>query len=171
VLFLSVYTHTATATVNVLFGSILAVTRSNVWITLITGILVLLVLSVIFRPLLFVSIDPDVAETRGVPIKLLSLVFLVLLAITIAVAVQVVGVLLIFALLIAPAAAAERVTHRPMASIALSIVLALVSVWLGLVLGFVGTGRHLPVSFYISTLAALFYFLAVGISKLHAHIS
>src|SRR5712692_4812247 len=95
VLFLSLYTHYATAAVNVLFGSILSVDRSDVWIMLGSGLAILLLLVCFFRPLLFASIDPDVAEARGVPVRLLSAAFMLLLAITISEAVQVVGVLLV----------------------------------------------------------------------------
>ncbi|MEO7020994.1 MAG: metal ABC transporter permease, partial [Ktedonobacteraceae bacterium] len=80
VLFLTIYSQSgsnAAAGVNVLFGSILSVTRGDVWITLSSGIITLLLLSVLFRPLLFASIDPEVAQTRGVPVRLLSMLFLV----------------------------------------------------------------------------------------------
>jgi zinc/manganese transport system permease protein len=168
VLFLSIYTQGATEAVNVLFGSILSVSRANLIATLVVGGMALLTLICIFRPLLFASIDPEVAVTRGVPLRLLSMLFLLLLAITITVSVQVVGVLLVFALLIAPAAAAEHVTRRPFTSIALSIILGLVCVWGGLLLAFFGPWRHLPVSFYISVLAALCYFVALVVGRLRS---
>src|SRR5579883_1996433 len=104
VLFLRLYTNSANEAVSVLFGSILSVTRTDVFLSLAFGIAVLIGLTVIFRPLLFASIDPDVAEARGVPVQTLSIVFMILLAITVAEAIQVVGVLLVFALLVAPAA-------------------------------------------------------------------
>lgn len=162
VLFLNLYTQYATETVGVLFGSILTVTRSDVLITLGCGIAILLLMALLFRPLLFASIDPQVAEARGVPVRLLSIVFMLLLAITVAEAVQVVGVLLVFALLIAPAASAVRLTNRPFRAIALAIAMGLLFTWGGLVLAFIG---HFPVSFYISLLAALTYFVSVRISR------
>jgi zinc/manganese transport system permease protein len=162
VLFLNLYTQYATETVGVLFGSILTVTRSDVLITLGCGIAILLLMALLFRPLLFASIDPQVAEARGVPVRLLSIVFMLLLAITVAETVQVVGVLLVFALLIAPAASAVRLTNRPFRAIALAIALGLLFTWGGLVLAFIG---HFPVSFYISVLAALTYFASVRISR------
>jgi zinc/manganese transport system permease protein len=170
VLFTSLYASgkNAVATVSALFGSILSVNRGDVLTTLISGIVVLFLLAVLFRPLLFASIDPEVAQTRGVPIRLLSIMFLVLLAVTIAMAIQVVGVLLVFALLIAPAASAGRLTHRPLTTIVLSIVLGLGITWIGLILTIVGTGRYLPASFYIATLATFTYFIAVLISRWHA---
>jgi zinc/manganese transport system permease protein len=162
VLFLKLYTGQGTQTVNILFGSILSVTRNDVFIMLACGSGTLLLLILIFRPLLFASIDPEVAQARGVPVRLLSLLFLLLLAITISEAVQVVGVLLIFALLVAPAAAAENLTSRPGTSVALSVVLGLLFTWGGLSLAFVG---HWPVSFYIAALSALFYFASLGLKR------
>jgi len=163
VLFLNLYTRQGAQTVGILFGSILSVTRSDVLVTLACGIATLLLLILIFRPLLFASIDPEVAQARGVPVQLLSVAFLLLLAITISEAVQVVGVLLVFALLVAPAAAAIRLTSRPAAALALSIVLGLAFTWGGLVLAFV---CRWPVSFYIAALSALFYFAAIGLDRL-----
>jgi zinc/manganese transport system permease protein len=168
VLFLSIYIQNganANAGVSVLFGSILTVTRRDVIITLITGSVTLLILAFLFRPLLFASIDPEVAQARGVPVRLLSIVFLLLLAVATAEAVLVIGVLLVFALLIAPAAAAEHLTHRPLTAIILSIILGLTFTWGGLILAFVGTGQHLPASFYISAMAALTYFASMVIAR------
>ncbi|MGZ3615617.1 MAG: metal ABC transporter permease [Ktedonobacteraceae bacterium] len=168
VLFLSIYIQNganANAGMSVLFGSILTVTRRDVIITLITGSVTLLILAFLFRPLLFASIDPEVAQARGVPVRLLSIVFLLLLAVATAEAVLVIGVLLVFALLIAPAAAAERLTQRPMTAIILSIVLGLTFTWGGLILAFVGTVHNLPVSFYISIMAALTYFASMVIAR------
>src|SRR6266849_3377533 len=168
VLFLTIYSQfgsNATEGVGVLFGSILSVTRSDVLITLGCGIATLLLLAFLFRPLLFATIDPEVALARGVPVRLLSIVFLMLLGITTAETVLVVGVLLVLALLIAPAASAVNVTHRPLASILLSAVLGLIIMWGGLILAFVGTGRQLPVGFYITALAALSYFVSLGVKR------
>ena len=169
VLFTSLYASgkNAVATVSALFGSILSVSRGDVLTTLVSGILVLCLLAFLFRPLLFASIDPEVAQTRGVPIRLLSIVFLVLLAVTIAMAIQVVGALLVFALLIAPAASAARLTHRPLTTILLSVVFGVAITWIGLILTIVGTGRYLPASFYIATLATFTYFVAVLVSRWH----
>lgn len=164
VLFLTIYTQfgtNASEGVGVLFGSILSVTRRDVMITLVSGVITLLLLAFLFRPLLFASIDPEVAQARGVPVRLLSIVFLMLLGVTTAETILVVGVLLVLALLIAPAASALHVTKRPLTSIVLSVVLGLIFTWGGLILAFVGTGRHLPVSFYISALAGISYFASM----------
>lgn len=165
VLFLNLYTHFATETVGILFGSILSVSRSDVWITLGCGIGTLLLLVVIFRPLLFASIDPEVASARGIPVQFLSVIFTLLLAITISEAIQVVGVLLVFALLVAPAATASHMTSRPLFAIVLAIVLGLLFTWGGLILAFVG---HWPVSFYIAALAGVSYIVAVTIHRLRS---
>ena len=143
----------------------MSVTRNDVLITLSCGIAALLLLALLLRPLLFASIDPEVALARGVPVRMLSVVFLLILAVTISEAVQVVGVLLVFALLVAPAAAAERLTNQPYAAIGLAIVLGLICTWGGLILAFVG---HWPVSFYIAALSALFYFIAAWINRLRS---
>jgi len=171
VLFLSIYTQNganATTGVGILFGSILSVTRTDVLISLITALVTLLIIALLFRPLLFASIDPVLAQARGVPVRLLSIIFLLLLALATAEAVLVIGVLLVFSLLIAPAATAERLTRRPLTAIILSVILALSFSWGGLVLAFVGTGRHLPVSFYISALAALSYFFSLLVSRIRS---
>src|ERR1700735_1475683 len=113
VLFLRLYTNSSSEAVGVLFGSILSVTQENIILTIILGIASLIILAAIFRPLLFASIDPEVAEARGVPVKALSIIFMFLLAITVAESIQVVGVLLVFALIVAPAAAAQHLTRKP----------------------------------------------------------
>jgi zinc/manganese transport system permease protein len=171
VLFLSIYTQNetnGTVGIGILFGSILSVTRTDVLVSLITALVTLLIIALIFRPLLFASIDPVLAQARGIPVRLLSVVFLLLLAFATAEAVLVIGVLLVFSLLIAPAATAEHLTSRPFTAIMLSVALALGFSWGGLVLAFVGTGRHLPVSFYISALAALSYFFSLLVSRVRS---
>ncbi|HBF38461.1 MAG TPA: ABC transporter permease [Firmicutes bacterium] len=165
VLFLSMFAHHsaghANVGVNILFGSIVSVNRNDIYLVLGCGVIVLMVLALIFRPLLFVSVDPIVAEARGVPVRFLSFVFLLMLAITTAACVLVVGVLLVAALLIAPAAAAVNFTHQPRHSLFLAVLLGSFITWAGLILAFLGTWHHLPAGFYISTLAALIYFISV----------
>ncbi len=167
VLFLRLYTNSASETVSVLFGSILSVTHADIVYTIILGIGTLVVLAAIFRPLLFSSIDPEVAEARGVPTKALSIIFMLLLAITVAEAIQAVGVLLVFALIVAPAAAAQHLTRKPFSAIAISIALGLAFTWGGL---FLALATSWPVSFYIAALAAVTYFIAIRIAHLiHPH--
>jgi zinc/manganese transport system permease protein len=167
VLFLRLYTNSSSETVSVLFGSILSVTHANIVYTLILGIGTLIILAAIFRPLLFSSIDPEVAEARGVPTKALSIIFMFLLAITVAEAIQVVGVLLVFALIVAPAAAAQHLTRKPFSAIAIAIALGIVFTWGGLLLAL---ATSWPVSFYIASLSALTYFAAIRIGHfVHPH--
>lgn len=163
VLFLHLYTSSASEAVGVLFGSILSVTQEDIILTLILGIGTLIALAAIFRPLLFSSIDPEVAEARGVPVKSLSIIFMLLLAITVAQSIQVVGVLLVFALIVAPAASAQHITRKPFSAIVASVLLGLLFTWGGL---FLALATSYPVSFYIAALAALTYGIAVGMSHL-----
>jgi zinc/manganese transport system permease protein len=156
VLFLSLYSGYATEAYALLFGEILGISQTNVVVTLVAGVVTLAAIAIMFRPLLFASVDSDVAEARGVPVRLLSILFMVVLAISVSEAVQVVGVLLIFALLVTPPAIAERLTARPGRSIALSVLLALLFTWVGL---FVSFYLPYPVSFFITTLAFVTYLL------------
>lgn len=160
VLFLRLYTSSASEAVGVLFGSILSVSQTDIILSLILGLGTLIILAAIFRPLLFSSIDPDVAEARGVPTKTLSVIFMLLLAVTVAEAIQVVGVLLVFALIVAPPAAAQHLTRRPFSAIIISVAFGLFFTWGGLLLALV---TNYPVSFYIAALAAITYFIAVRI--------
>lgn len=158
VLFLKLYTTNATEAVGILFGSILSVSSQDLVISIISSVLILCILAVIFRPLLFSSIDPEVAEARGVPIQMISLVFILLLAITVAEAILVVGVLLVFALIVAPAATAQHITTRPLTTILLSVGLGLFFTWTGLFLSLI---LHGPASFFIAGLASLSYLITV----------
>jgi len=163
VLFLSIYTSTASGSngaigVNVLFGTIFGLTAQQATLAAWAGAGALALLLLIARPLLFASLDPDVAAARGVPVRALGLAFLVILGVTVAEAVQAVGVLLIFSLLVGPGAVARRLVTRPFAALALSAGLALVFVWVGLTLAFY---TPYPVSFLISTLAFCTYLLVL----------
>jgi len=155
-LFVSVGTAQAVNIYNVLFGNVLGISDTNVVITGITALLALALVLLAARPLLFASVDPVVAEARGVPVGWLGLGFLLVLASVVAIAVQVVGVLLIFALMVTPAATARRLSTRPMVEIILSVILAVVFTWSGLVAGYY---TPFPVSFFITTFAFGFYVL------------
>jgi zinc/manganese transport system permease protein len=162
VLFLRLYTVSASEAVGVLFGSIFSITRADIMVTILLGFGTLIVVAIIFRPLLFVSIDPEVAEARGVPLKALSIMFMLLLAITVATAIQIVGVLLVFALVVAPAAAAQHLSRKPFSTIFISILFGLFFTWGGLLLALIS---NYPVSFFIAGLAAITYFVAMGGSR------
>ena len=150
VLFLSLYSGYAERAYSILFGTIVGISQSDVLVTVIFSVLTIGVLLALFRPLLFSSFDPEVAEARGVPVRLLAIVFLVLVAITVSMSVQIVGILLIFTLLVGPAATAVRIVQRPLWAILLAIVLGLSYTWLGIFLAANGTW---PVSFYIATIS------------------
>jgi len=150
VLFISLYTGYATEAYAILFGEILGISDRDVAIVVLTGVLTLLALALLYRPLLFSSVDENLAAARGVPVTGLSIAFMAVLALAVTGAVQVVGVLLIFALIVTPAAIAIRWTHRPPAAIAVSAGLALAFTWAGLLIAFYSP--H-PVSFFITSLA------------------
>ena len=152
VLFASLASANAGTTTSVLFGNLLAISRNQLLIFGVFTAAVVLVLAVIARPLVFASVDPEVAGARGVPVRALGIAFVVLLALTVTMAVQVVGTLLLFALVVTPAATALRITARPVRVAALAVGLALLSVWGGLVLAAM---VNLPPSFFVVSLAVL----------------
>ncbi len=150
VLFLFLYAGYAEEAYSILFGTILGINTTNVLITALFSLLTIGAIAFIFRPLLFSSIDPEVAEARGVPTNSLSIIFLILVAITISISVQIVGVLLIFTLLVGPAATAMRLSKNPYNAIGLAVLLGLLYSWVGI---FLAAITNLPVSFYIATLS------------------
>ncbi len=122
-------------------------------VTAIFGAITVVVLLALFRPLLFSSFDPEVAEARGVPVRSLAVGFLVLVAIAVSMSVQVVGILLVFTLLVGPAATAMRLVKKPILVIGLAMVLGVVYVWLGIFLAINVASATWPPSFFISTLS------------------
>lgn len=152
VLFASLASANASTTTSVLFGSLLAISENELVVFGAFTAFVVLSLAVLARPLVFASVDPAVAEARGVPVRALGLAFVVLLALTITMAVQVVGTLLLFALVVTPAATALRLTARPARVAGVAVALALGSVWGGLVLSAM---VDLPPSFFIVSLSVL----------------
>jgi zinc/manganese transport system permease protein len=158
-LFVSLYKGFLSGLNNLLFGTITGVSDSQVLVLLIAGIGCLVVLVALGRPLLFATIDPDVARARGIPVRLLGVAFLVLLGIAAAGCSQVTGSLLVFALLVAPAAAATRLTARPAAGVALSVGLALLVTWAGETIAFFSP---YPIGFWVTTLAFAVYLLTIG---------
>ncbi|MGV0744317.1 metal ABC transporter permease [Mycolicibacterium sp. XJ870] len=143
--------HSSTLT-NVLFGNLLAITHQQ--LLTFTALLVLLAATVVFvyRPLLFASVNAQVAEAKGVPVKALSVLFMALLGVAVTMAVQAVGTLLLFALVVTPAATAIMLTARPLAAMAISTGISLVSVWAGLAISAI---FNMPPSFVIVTIACV----------------
>ena len=150
ILFLSLYSGYAEQAYSILFGTILGISQADVLITALFCTMTIGVILACFRPLLFSSFDPEVAQARGVPVRSLSTLFLVLVAVTVSISVQVVGILLIFTLLVGPAATATRLVRSPLGAIVLSVILGLCYTWFGIFFAANGTW---PVSFYIAAIS------------------
>jgi zinc/manganese transport system permease protein len=154
VLLISLYRGYATRATNLLFGSIVGVSDRQVLVLAAVAVAVLAVLAVVFRPLLFASVDPEAAEARGLSPRMLSVVLLLLVALTTAEAVQVVGVLLVLTLVVTPAATATLLTARPGPALALSVAVALVATEGGMLLSLL---EPYPTSFFISAISFAAY--------------
>ncbi|HWW53505.1 MAG TPA: metal ABC transporter permease [Acidimicrobiales bacterium] len=163
--FLTRYKGNASGAFGLLFGQILGISVHDVWIIAIAAAVTVATVGVIYRPLLFASLDEDVAEARGVPVRALSVAFLLLVAVAVTAAVQVVGVLLIFSLLVTPAAIADRVCRTPGRGIALCVALSLLFVWAGLVVTYYS---RFPVGFLITAFAFTGYLLTRLVSARRA---
>jgi zinc/manganese transport system permease protein len=163
--FFRLYPGSAQGMYAFLFGSVLGIADRDVSLTLGVAVAALAALAWTGRPLVFASVDPDVAEARGVPVRELSLGFLVVLALAVAVTVQIVGTLLVFALLVAPGAAALQLTARPLLGLAVSIVLAIGVTWLGLALAYFS---DYPVGFFITSIAFVAYLATRGLRTVRA---
>jgi zinc/manganese transport system permease protein len=152
VLFLRLSSGYSNQTYALLFGDILALSVRDLLVLLVAGGVALLATAAIFRPLLFASLDEEVAESRGVPVRRLAIGFIVIVAVAVAAATQVIGALLAVILIVAPAASAQRLTDRPAIGIAVSVAIALLVTWLGIAIAF---WLPYPVSFFITSLAAI----------------
>jgi zinc/manganese transport system permease protein len=160
-LFLHYYTAFATQATALLFGNVLAVDRSTIATLVGLAVVTLAGLAAITRPLIFASLQPELAEAKGVPLNFVSIAFLVIVALAVSESAQIVGILLVFALMVGPPAAVQRLVTGLWSGVALSAVLALVEAWLGIVIAY---QTDWPVSFCIATLSALGYFLASGVT-------
>lgn len=154
ILFLALYHGRSANKFGLLTGQIVAVDSTDLHALVITAVFVLVVLAVIWRPLMFASVDTEVAAARGVPIRLLGPLFMVLLGCVVALSVQVVGALLVLALLCTPAAAALRVTASPLRVVVLSVVFATTASVGGI---FVALGTDIPISPYVTTISFTIY--------------
>jgi zinc/manganese transport system permease protein len=152
--FLTRYKGNASGAFGLLFGEILGISVRDVWFIAIAAAITLAAIAAAYRPLLFSSLDEDVAEARGVPVRALSMAFFVIVAIAVTAAVQVVGVLLIFALLVTPGAIADRVCRTPTRAIAFCTAVSVLFVWAGLIVTYYS---KFPVGFVISGLAFVSY--------------
>jgi zinc/manganese transport system permease protein len=156
-LFLHFYTAYAGQATALLFGNLLAVDRTTIVILAALTALSLVALAALSRPLVFSTLQPELAEAKGVSLRLISVLFLLVVAVVTAECAQIVGVLLVFGLMVAPAAAAQRLTRQLRWGLLASVVLALVDAWAGLGLAYY---TDWPSSFWIVSLGALTYLLA-----------
>jgi zinc/manganese transport system permease protein len=149
-LFVSLYRGFLNGINALLFGSFLGITDGQVLVLLLVGVVALVALAAVGRPLLFASVDPDVAAARGVRVRRLSVVFLVLLGLTVAEVSQITGTLLVFALLVMPPATAQLLTARPALSLGLTVAIGLAVTWLGLAVAYF---TPYPLGFVVTTFA------------------
>jgi zinc/manganese transport system permease protein len=162
VLFNSLASRSSSTVTSVLFGNLLAISHDQLVVfALFTAVLAVGV-GIVARPLTFASVDPQVAQARGVPVRALGVVFVVLLALAVTMAVQVVGTLLLFALVVTPSATALLLTPRPGRVMALGALLATASVWCGLVLSAM---FNLPPSFCIVSVAVATWLVALALTR------
>jgi zinc/manganese transport system permease protein len=165
ILFLALYDGRASNKFGLLTGQIVAVDNPQLGYLVAIGAVVIIGLAVVWRPLMFASVDPDVAAARGIPVRLLSIVFMVLLGLGTAVSIQIVGALLVLSLLVTPAAAAMRVSSTPRVVVSLSVLFALTSIVGGIMLAL---GSSIPISPYVTTISFTIYLVCRGIDALRA---
>lgn len=163
ILALALYEGRAANKFGLLTGQIVAVDDPQLGGLVAIAAVVLITLALIWRPLTFASLDPEVAAGRGVPTRALSLVFMLILGLSVAASVQIVGALLVMTLLVTPAAAALRVSSSPVLVTTLSVAFALVSILGGILLAL---GAGLPISPYVTTISFLIYLACRAIERI-----
>ena len=162
ILFLYHYTSFATQATALLFGNVLAVDMAMIQALAALGAATLVLLALIMRPLIFATLQPELAEAKGVPLRFVSTVFLAVVALTVAACAQIVGVLMVFTLMVGPAAAAQRLVNGLWSGLTLAAALALAEAWLGITIAYY---TDWPVSFCIALLSAAAYFLAAALPQ------
>ena len=165
-LFVTLYHGVLNGLDSLLFGTFLGITSRQVAVLLAVAVAALTLVAVAARPLIFSSVDPDVASATGVPVRLLGFGFLLVLGLSVAETSQITGALLVFALLVTPAATAHRLTARPGLGIALSVALALAVTWLGLALAYFSI---YPVGFYVTSLSFALYLIVRVANTVSGH--
>lgn len=165
ILFLALYDGRASNKFGLLTGQIVSVDNPQLGYLVAIGAVVILGLAVVWRPLMFASVDPDVAAARGIPVRLLSIVFMVLLGLGTAVSIQIVGALLVLSLLVTPAAAAVRVSSTPRVVVSLSVLFALTSIVGGIMLAL---GSSIPISPYVTTISFTIYLVCRIVEAIRA---
>lgn len=159
-LFLHYYTSFATQATALLFGNVLAVDHEMIATLVALGLITLSALAAIMRPLIFASLQPELAEAKGVPLRFVSIAFLAIVALAVSESATIVGILLVFALMVGPPATAQRLTTGLWTGLFLAAVLALAEAWLGISIAYV---TDWPVSFCIAALSAAGYFVALAV--------
>jgi zinc/manganese transport system permease protein len=167
-LFVNLYHGNIEGLSNLLFGTPLGVTSEQVLLLAVIGAVVLGVLAVIGRPLMYASHDPESALARGVPVRPIGAVFLVLVGTATAAASELTGALLVFAMLVVPAATATRLTGRPALAMALAVLIGLLVSWLGLVISFY---KPYPLGFFMTSLAFGAYLLSLAAGALRGRVT
>ena len=160
VLFLSLYQGRASNKFGLLTGQIVSIDFSQLNTLIVTSVLVVVGLVVVWRPLTFASSDPDLAAARGVRVGVLSIVFMLLLGLTVAMSIQIVGALLVLSILVTPGAAAVRVTASPLLAVVLSVIFAELALVGGILLA---NGSSVPISPYITTVSFTIYLVCRGV--------
>ena len=160
--FNSLATKSSSTMTNVLFGNLLAISSEQ--LVTFAGLLVVLAVCIgfIYRPLLYTSVNVEVAEAKGLPVRLLSMIFMALLGLAVTMAVQAVGTLLLFALVVTPAATAIMLTPKPPKAMIISTVISVLSVWLGVAMSAM---FNLPPSFVIVTIACSVWFVVWTLAR------
>jgi zinc/manganese transport system permease protein len=166
ILFLALYEGRAANKFGLLTGQIVSVDSVQLQVLAGTAVVVMIALAAIWRPLSFASVDPEMAEARGVPVRGLAIGFMVLLGVSVALSIQIVGALLVLALLITPAAAALRITTSPRLVVLLSVVFAMTATVGGILLAL---GSRIPISPYVTTLSFLIYVVCRVIGRVRAN--
>jgi zinc/manganese transport system permease protein len=159
-LFIRLFPEYASEAYAILFGDIIGISTNALLITLIASWFILAAVGVLYRPLLFASLDEDVAEAKGMPMLVIGMAFMLVVAVAVSFAVQVTGVLLIFSLMVTPAATAQYLSRRPQRAMIISVAIALMATWAGI---FVGYYTIYPVSFFITAIVFSLYLLVRGL--------
>ncbi|MEA5456065.1 metal ABC transporter permease [Sinomonas sp. JGH33] len=165
ILFLSLYQGRSANKFGLLTGQIVAVDTVQLQVLAGAALAVVVMLAAVWRPLSFASVDAEMAQARGVPVRFLGILFMFLLGVSVALSIQVVGALLVLALLITPAAAAQRITASPALAVLLSVVFAVTATVGGILLSL---GGRIPISPYVTTLSFMIYAACAGVGALRS---
>lgn len=158
ILFLALANKSSKYATQILFGSIIGISLQGVWQLVILSLVVLLTIWIVFRPLMFDSFDPVGAKANGVRTQLISVIFLILLAVSVSVGAQIVGSMLVFILMTIPASTAKALGRSIKQLLLISVATALLGVWLGLWLAYV---TNWPATFFIAVIEVAFYLVAL----------